>query len=817
MKALEDFFNGSGGNVTYGGTGLVIGPITGGGSSSGGTSSGSTGGTSGGTSGSTSGGTSGGTSGTPSGGTGTSPPTGQTGQGQYDENGIYIDMVVIGQSPSGEPKFIFLPPAGYTDGIDRDSYWDAEQGRYVPIDWGPANSASEPATPPSPHYTGNRQWAETDSNLPLGDIELVQLPNGWLAKLTLNSAGKIVRIDYTLSLASENGTLYKYYAVDHAPDDWLSRDTYYVESIRPEDVAGRLPAADFLWIGPVELGTDGIPIGTRGLLIDAAIHGSNDPVLNGALDAEWLMYGTAAFPNGRYGGVFIDWNNVVRTGDGPVEPPSERSVGQQSQVLIRKIGTAGGDLLQEANIMMGQEGNDTLVGTARADILDGGNDNDVLSGGAGADILSGGSGVDTVSYAASPVGANGEGVRINLATGVGLQGDASGDLLFNIENVVGSAGNDFIQVGNDVYADFDGADYLAKNPDLAAYAAQNGLDPQAWGFHHWIYFGRLEGRSGGWHGQSQAAGADWGTSFDAAGYLAANPDLQAYMDANQLDIGFAYQHWLACGRDEGRVGALKAAGAVIEAGAGSDVVVGGVSSDVLYGGTGSDTLYGHAGQDVLLGGAGQDSLDGGDGHDQLFGGQGDDTLAGGAGEDSLEGGDGFDSLSGGDGADVLSGQAGQDVLLGGSGNDTLEAGDGNDHVVGDDGADVLRGGAGADFLHGGAGDDVLRGGAGLDVLYGGAGRDTFVFEVAADRDAQATANVPVVVDRIKDFEVGDRLQLDGAGSVVFNRQAFYSWTGTSYAVSYETTVLVDNKYQIVLESYGRSLAWDAASHMLIAY
>ncbi len=69
--------------------------------------------------------------------------------------------------------------------------------------------------------------------------------------------------------------------------------------------------------------------------------------------------------------------------------------------------------------------------------------------------------------------------------------------------------------------------------------------------------------------------------------------------------------------------------------------------------------------------------------------------------------------------------------------------------------DLLRGGSGHNVLIGTLNDDVLRGGAGNDVLTGGAGRDLFRFETAPN----ATTNV----DQIKDFDVNaDQLQLENA-------------------------------------------------------
>ena len=83
--------------------------------------------------------------------------------------------------------------------------------------------------------------------------------------------------------------------------------------------------------------------------------------------------------------------------------------------------------------ILGQDGNDTLIGSHGKDDLNGGADNDLLIGGRGADFINGDEGIDTASYAGSVAG-----VAVHLATGLGKGGDAQGDKLFNIENLTGS-------------------------------------------------------------------------------------------------------------------------------------------------------------------------------------------------------------------------------------------------------------------------------------------------------------------------------------------------------------------------------------------
>jgi Ca2+-binding RTX toxin-like protein len=116
----------------------------------------------------------------------------------------------------------------------------------------------------------------------------------------------------------------------------------------------------------------------------------------------------------------------------------------------RVVGGAGADNLSggtgndsidagtENDQVFGQAGNDVLYGGAGDDALDGGDDNDVLEGAAGADNLIGGNGIDTVSYASSSAG-----VFVTMG-GISIGGDATGDIMSGIEQVIGSGFTDSI-------------------------------------------------------------------------------------------------------------------------------------------------------------------------------------------------------------------------------------------------------------------------------------------------------------------------------------------------------------------------------------
>ncbi|TAN57996.1 MAG: calcium-binding protein, partial [Magnetospirillum sp.] len=100
-------------------------------------------------------------------------------------------------------------------------------------------------------------------------------------------------------------------------------------------------------------------------------------------------------------------------------------------------GDAQGDRFSGFENVTGSAFADQLVGDAAANVLDGEAGNDTLTGGGGADTLIGGTGGDWASYADA-----GSGVAVDLSTGLGSAGDAAGDVLSGIENLVGSAFSD---------------------------------------------------------------------------------------------------------------------------------------------------------------------------------------------------------------------------------------------------------------------------------------------------------------------------------------------------------------------------------------
>ena len=101
-------------------------------------------------------------------------------------------------------------------------------------------------------------------------------------------------------------------------------------------------------------------------------------------------------------------------------------------------------VIDDANIVNGTADDDSNLqigaGSQRINGLGG---DDSLLGSAGADILDGGDGTDTVSYAS-----NSADIEIDLETGTGKGGNAEGDVLISIEDILGGTGNDRLTGNN---------------------------------------------------------------------------------------------------------------------------------------------------------------------------------------------------------------------------------------------------------------------------------------------------------------------------------------------------------------------------------
>lgn len=169
---------------------------------------------------------------------------------------------------------------------------------------------------------------------------------------------------------------------------------------------------------------------------------------------------------GRGGADYLDGGNGV---DVAVYTNSSAGISIGLDGRVGHGGEAEGDRLVNIETVYGTAYDDSLIGNTGNETLYGGSGNDFLAGGGGADKLDGGGGVNTVSY-----GTSNAGVSVNLATGLGAGGDAQGDQLTYINNLIGSSfGDTLIGDGQDnTLTGGAGADSLngGAGIDMASYA-----------------------------------------------------------------------------------------------------------------------------------------------------------------------------------------------------------------------------------------------------------------------------------------------------------------------------------------------------------
>ncbi|NVJ97967.1 MAG: hypothetical protein HWE25_07440 [Alphaproteobacteria bacterium] len=140
------------------------------------------------------------------------------------------------------------------------------------------------------------------------------------------------------------------------------------------------------------------------------------------------------------------------------------SDGNGNTLLINNFFAADFDasLFEPISELEGTNASDNLVSTsgtkiinayAGNDTISGNDGNDTITGGVGSDKIDGGGGSDVVSYADSY-----QGVHVDLSAGTATGGNATGDTLSQIENLVGSSNNDTL-TGDENDNRIDGGDY----------------------------------------------------------------------------------------------------------------------------------------------------------------------------------------------------------------------------------------------------------------------------------------------------------------------------------------------------------------------
>jgi Ca2+-binding RTX toxin-like protein len=299
------------------------------------------------------------------------------------------------------------------------------------------------------------------------------------------------------------------------------------------------------------------------------------------------------------------------------------------------------------DLLYGGSGNDQLFGGSGNDLLTAGTGNDTLTGGGGGDTLEGGAGSDTASYSSSSAA-----VTVSLWEQTATGGDASQDILINIENISGS------QLANDTLV----GDMKANRLDgLGGADRMNGREGND------LYFVDHIGDL-----ISDRAGKD--TVKSAISYtLGSTLENLELLGSRALNgTGNSLANLITGGSGNNTLNGLDGIDTVSYANAQAAVTVN-------LGITGTQNTVG-AGTDRVLN---FENLTGSSFNDRLLGNSGNNLLKGGAGADRLTGGAGADSF-------VFSSTAGFDTITDfapaidkvGISQDGLAVGDGDLRVEG---------------------------------------------------------------------------------------------------------------------------------------
>lgn len=367
------------------------------------------------------------------------------------------------------------------------------------------------------------------------------------------------------------------------------------------------------------------------------------------------------------------------------------------------FGYGGGDTID------GGSGNDFLYGVDDADSIKGGSGNDEIHGNDGSDTLDGGADFDTVSFY------NSSAVSINLTTGTHSGGYATGDVLSNFEAFILTVNGDTL-VGdsnhNLIFA-LGGADSISTGDGNDSMYGDAGADT-------------INGGNGG----------DWMFFTDSA---AISINLVTGTHTGTDTSGDVYQSLEFFSLSQ--------------------------NADSFVGDTSTLGIYGLGGNDTIQAGGGSSEIADGEGADSVMAEGGDDSIGASLGADTVDGGLGLDRIdySGSNAAIVLNlltntntgGHAAGDIL---SNIEYFIGSDYNDQMIGDTSANQLQGGAGSDTIIGGVGDDRL---------FGDGGADKFTYQFLSD-------STDTVYDTISDFLQSDGDKLD---FTAFGASLSFSTTG----------------------------------------
>lgn len=408
-------------------------------------------------------------------------------------------------------------------------------------------------------------------------------------------------------------------------------------------------------------------------------------------------------------------------------------------------------LLNLENVIAGT-GNDTLVGSAKAnwlaggagdDILDGLEGDDWLLGGEGTNTLRGGAGIDTASYENID-----DDITASLATLSAIFTNSAGlsDSFEAIENLVGGRGGDDLtgdglgnwlsgMGGDDTLTGGDGDDIISGGTGADTLYGDAGADTLIGGEGVDILIGGVgDDLLVGGSGLNILLGGD---DVDTVSYQEFSSGVEANLDIRRSFV--IDESGIAGEQIDAYFDALEN----LQGSTYADRLVGNELNNVIEGGGGDDTITGGTGSDTMLGGQGSDiyKFELGDGEDII--------IDAGAGSNSNDIDQELDLIEFGAGisfSDISFERLSDNLVVSYSAVDSVTVqdyfaatdtssvrrigfADGSRYLLTIDDGDDLLTSEGVDFVDAGLGDDTVYGSGGSDLLLGGAGTDTLSYKM----------------------------------------------------------------------------------------
>ena len=551
---------------------------------------------------------------------------------------------------------------------------------------------------------------------------------------------------------------------------------------------------------------------------DTLISGTGSDTFNGGAGDDLLDY------SGYHQGITANLNTGTVSDQNTDEDDTVSNIEHLTGTLLNDVITGNTD----ANTLKGLDGDDQISGGSGNDRLEGGAGNDTLAGGAGDDLLQGDEGTDIADYSSQTTALNitlnsqsmtwidQSGSTDTLTSIEGIIGSTADDTFS------GDASNNYLD-GHDGIDTIDfgrmaitGGVTASLYNNHASYTLNNTFSiDEIYNIENLIgtdgrdYLtgddndNKLEGGSANdiLNGGGGNDIIDGGSGYDTAAYEFATSGVTAIL--NQDKTGTA-----TTGEFTDTLFNIQ----YLSGSAYNDNLTANSDSNELFGLDGNDILNGEGGHDKLYGDEGNDKLYGKAGYDHLQGGEGDDTLIGGSGVDKFVGGNlqesnsgygegGFDTVSFEDHVIDSDSDSGVEVDFSYAGTFKVRNnGEGGkeelfsiEGVIGSDYGDTLTGISGSS-LKGAGGDDTLKIDFSLlkdspTLLDGGTGSDTLINTAGGTFDFGDFTGIINNMERI-DFtgngsdditlSVDDVDELSGGVSLAIQVDASDSLTITDY-------------------------------------